>query len=70
MHEDEFPGFQRIYRQLRKENVNFPIRDPNERMLMSSLKIDSPMFEYVEQIAGRPVPKPEEEKKRRREQER
>jgi hypothetical protein len=24
-------------------------------MLMSSLGVDSPMFDYVEQIAGRPV---------------
>lgn len=29
------------------------MRDPNERMLMSSLVKDSPMFDYAEQIAGR-----------------
>ena len=39
------------------------MRDPNERMLMSNLVKDSPMFDYVEQIAGRanqteqPIPK-------------
>ena len=32
------------------------MRDPNERMLMSSLGVDSPMFDYVEQIAGRANP--------------
>ena len=29
------------------------MRDPNERMLMSDLVKDSPMFDYVEQMAGR-----------------
>ena len=29
------------------------MRDPNERMYMSGLGIDSPMFDYVEQICGR-----------------
>ena len=32
------------------------MRDANERMLMSSLGVDSPMFDYVEQIAGRANP--------------
>jgi hypothetical protein len=32
------------------------MRDPNERMLMSSLGVDSPMFDFVEQISGRPTP--------------
>lgn len=53
MQEDEFPGFQKVYRQLRKEGIQFPQRDPNLRMLMSSICADSPMFDYVEQIAGR-----------------
>ena len=56
MKEDQYPGFQHTYRQLRKENVKFPTRDPNERMLMSSLGVDSPMFDYVEQIAGKANP--------------
>jgi hypothetical protein len=56
MKEDQYPGFQQTYRLLRKENVKFPMRDPNERMLMSSLGVDSPMFDYVEQIAGRSNP--------------
>jgi hypothetical protein len=41
---------------LRKEGVKFPLRDPNVRMLMSSLVSDSPMFDFVEQISGRPTP--------------
>ena len=36
--------------------MNFPPRDPNERVLMSSLGVDSPMFDYVEQISGKPTP--------------
>jgi hypothetical protein len=53
MKEDEYPGFQIVYRQLRKDQIEFPMRDPNERMLMSNLVKDSPMYDYVEQIAGR-----------------
>ncbi len=32
------------------------MRDPNERMLMGNLGVDSPMFDFVEQISGRPTP--------------
>ena len=56
MYEDRFPGFQHTYRLLRKEGVAFPARDPNERILMSSLGVDSPMFDYVEQINGKVTP--------------
>ena len=56
MKEDQFPGFQHTYRLLRKEGIKFPMRDPNVRMLMSSLGVDSPMFDFVEQISGRPTP--------------
>jgi len=31
------------------------MRDPNERMLMSNLVTDSPMFDFVEQMSGRPI---------------
>lgn len=31
------------------------MRDPNLRMLMSNICEDSPMYDYVEQIAGRTV---------------
>lgn len=56
MHEDRFPGFQLVYRQLRKEGMQFPPRDPNSRVLMSQLVNDSPMFDYVEQISNRTTP--------------
>lgn len=32
------------------------MRDPNCRMLMENLCADSPMFDFVEQVAGRDVP--------------
>ena len=49
MHEDDFPGFMKLYRELRGEGIVFPERNPNERMMMDGLKgIDSPMFEFVE----------------------
>ena len=55
MKEDQFPGFMMIYRQLRKEGVTFPPRDSNMRMLMENVCADSPMFDFVEQAAGREV---------------
>lgn len=55
MQEDEFPGFQKLYRQLRKEAIPFPKRDPNLRAMMGNICADSPMFDYVEQIAGHQV---------------
>lgn len=58
MKEDQFPGFLTIYRQLRKEGVNFPSRDSNLRMLMESVCADSPMFDFVEQAAGKEVRAP------------
>jgi hypothetical protein len=58
MREDQFPGFQATYRLLRKESIKFPPRDPNERMLMGTLGVDSPMFDFVEQISGQQVSTP------------
>lgn len=58
MKEDQFPGFLTIYRQLRKEGVNFPSRDSNLRMLMENVCADSPMFDFVEQAAGKEVRAP------------
>ena len=48
MMEDDYPGFQVSYRQLRFEGVKFPMRDPNARVMMGNLVKDSPMFDYVE----------------------
>ena len=55
MEEDQYPGFQKIYRQLRKENVEFPMRDPNMRMFMGNICQSSPMFDFVEESVGREV---------------
>lgn len=55
MKEDDFQGFMTIYRQLRKESVEFPARDSNLRMIMENVCVDSPMFDFVEQEAGREV---------------
>ena len=44
-----------MYRQLRKEGIAFPARDPNIRMYMESMCEDSPMFDFVEQSVGREV---------------
>ena len=65
MHQDRFTGVHEAYKQLRMEGVDFPERDPNERLMMENLKgIDSPMFDYVEQIAGKERPKDLEEIKK------
>lgn len=65
MHQDQYAGVHEAYRQLRKEGVVFPDRDPNERLMMENLKgIDSPMFDFVEQTAGKAKPKNLEEIKR------
>jgi len=62
MYQDKFKGVHDAYRQLRMESVEFPERDPNERMMMENLKgIDSPMFDFVEQISGKERPKDLEE---------
>ena len=55
MEEDQYPGFQKIYRFLRKEGVEFPMRDPNMRMFMGNICQSSPMFDYVEESVGREV---------------
>ena len=68
MHQDKFKDVQDAYRQLRQESVDFPERDNNERLMMENLKgIDSPMFDYVEQISGKERPKDLEEVKKENE---
>ena len=47
-----------MYRQLRKEGITFPMRDPNLRVYMENLVKDSPMYEFAEQSAGREVRAP------------
>lgn len=48
MMEDKYPTFMKVYRLLRKEGVNFPSRDPNERYLIQYEGIESPAFELAE----------------------
>jgi hypothetical protein len=57
MQEDKFPGYQLTFRQLSKEKVKFPPRDPNIRMLMEQFVKDSPMYEYVEQLCNKQIVK-------------
>ena len=65
MKEDQYPGFAWAYRLLRSEKIEFPMRDPNSRILMGNLVDDSPMFDFVEEMCGRkyerkvdPLPQP------------
>lgn len=48
MQEDKFPDFMKYYRQLRKEGVKFPPRDPNERYMIKFEGEASPAFELAE----------------------
>lgn len=50
MYQDQYPGFQKYYRELKVEGINFPERDFNERTMMENLEgITSPMYDFVEQ---------------------
>lgn len=48
MHEDKYPCFMRAYRELRKEGIQFPTRDPNERFMIKFEGDPSPAFELAE----------------------
>lgn len=63
MHQDEFPAYHKVYKQLCLEKVVFPARDPNMRMLMENVCANSPMFDHVEQLANRDVRQPLEKPK-------
>lgn len=58
MHQDEFPAYHSVYKQLCLEKVKFPNRDPNMRMVMESICKDSPMYEYVEQLNNKEIKQP------------
>lgn len=50
MYQDQYPGFQKYYRELKVEGIKFPERDFNERTMMENLEgISSPMYDFVEQ---------------------
>lgn len=62
MYEDTYPNFMRTYRELRAEGIDFPPRDPNQRLMMEDLNgIESPMSDFVEQLAGVERPKDKKE---------
>lgn len=48
MQEDKFPDFMKYYRELRKDGVKFPTRDPNERYMIKFEGEASPAFELAE----------------------
>jgi hypothetical protein len=67
MHQDRFKGVHECYKLLRQEGVDFPDRDPNERLMMENLKgIDSPMFDFIEQTSGKEKPEDLNEIKRKK----
>lgn len=61
MQEDAYPVYMRAYRELRKEGVKFPARDPNERFMIKFEGEPSPAFELadMEQTTVKPEPRAE-----------
>ena len=49
MHEDEFKEIISLYKQLRKEGVVFPPRDPSEKFMIQFKGVQSPIFETIEE---------------------
>ena len=48
MYEDTYPGFQKYFRELKAEGIQFPDRTKHEETIMGNLEgINSPMFEFV-----------------------
>ena len=48
MKEDEFPGFMIIYRQLRKEGIEFPQNNPSlYQILAENVRNEPPKFDFV-----------------------
>jgi hypothetical protein len=48
MQEDTYPDFMKYYREIRKDGVRFPPRDPNERYMIKFVGEASPAFELAE----------------------
>lgn len=55
MYEDSYSYFLSTYRLLRKEGVVFPPRESSTRFMLSSLNLESPMFDYLEEKNQKPV---------------
>jgi len=51
MYEDKFPCYMNMYRDLRKDSVKFPPRDPNEKFMMQLEGIESPIFDMCDDSA-------------------
>jgi hypothetical protein len=49
MHEDEFKEIISLYKQLRKEGVVFPPRDPSEKFMIQFKGTQSPIFQTIEE---------------------
>ena len=65
MYQDQYPGFQKYYRELRAEGIQFPQRDINERTMMENLEgITSPMFDFVEQAEKKSKKKSDKESRK------
>jgi len=48
MYQDTYPGFQKLYRELKVEGITFPERAKHEETIMENLDgISSPMFDFV-----------------------
>lgn len=48
MYQDTYPGFQKYFRELKVEGINFPQRLKMEETIMNNLEgINSPMYEFV-----------------------
>jgi len=75
MYEDQYPHFMSAYRNLRKQGVTFPPREPSTRFMVPAMGLESPMFDYLEEASyskgklryasvGPPRPQLPEEKER------
>jgi len=65
MYQDTYPGFQKYYRELKVEGIQFPERDLNERTMMENLTgISSPMFDFIEQQTKQKEAKPVQEERK------
>jgi len=48
MYEDTYPGFQKYFRELKAEGIQFPERIKHEETILGNLEgIISPMFDFV-----------------------
>lgn len=59
MEQDKYPDFHTNYRKLWSEGISFPEWDLNEWLMMEGISaVESPMFDFIEQKAGRVKPEP------------